>query len=64
VTCPQCARARRAVASVEVSPFPCDRCGGLMTGSGWECINCVNAARAVFGPGVRPIGGGGVLSGC
>jgi hypothetical protein len=35
-----------------------------MTGTGWECVNCVNAAKAVFGDNVRPIGGGGVLSGC
>jgi hypothetical protein len=34
-----------------------------MTGSGWECLACVEAARKVFGDNVRPIGGGGVLSG-
>jgi ribosomal protein L37AE/L43A len=62
VTCPQCAR-RKPVPSVEVSPFPCDRCGGEMTGAGWECVNCVAAARAVWAD-ARPIGGGGVLSGC
>jgi ribosomal protein L37AE/L43A len=62
VTCPHCSR--RKPAPTQVSPFPCDRCGGPMTGTGWECLACVEAARKVFGDNVRPIGGGGVLSGC
>jgi hypothetical protein len=35
-----------------------------MTGNGWECARCVAEAKKVFGDNVRPIGGGGVLSGC